>query len=69
VLRDVQKSDLHGLHRLAGELDTVNLPDDEKELGQAIDKSCRSFDGRIRNPFEREYLFVLEDIAREKVVG
>ncbi|MFL5293249.1 MAG: arginine N-succinyltransferase, partial [Myxococcales bacterium] len=69
VLRDVQKSDLHGLHRLAGELDTVNLPDDEKELGQAIDKSCRSFDGRIRNPFEREYLFVLEDVAREKVVG
>jgi len=69
VLRDVQKSDLHGLHRLAGELDTVNLPDDEKELAQAIDKSCRSFDGRIRNPFEREYLFVLEDIAREKVVG
>jgi arginine N-succinyltransferase len=69
VLRDVQKSDMHGLHRLARELDTVNLPDDEKELAQAIDKSCRSFDGRIRNPFEREYVFVLEDIARERVVG
>jgi arginine N-succinyltransferase len=69
VLRDVQKSDLPGLHKLARELDTVNLPDDEKELSQTIDRSARSFDGRIRNPFEREYLFVLEDIAKEKVVG
>jgi arginine N-succinyltransferase len=68
-LRDVQKSDLPGLHKLARELDTVNLPDDEKELSQTIDRSSRSFDGRIKNAFGREYLFVLEDIAKEKVVG
>jgi len=69
VLRDVQKSDLSGLQKLARELDTVNLPDDEKELSQTIDRSIRSFDGRVRNPFEREYLFVLEDAQKEKVVG
>ena len=69
VLRDVQKSDMAGLQRLARELDTVNLPDDERELSQTIDRSVRSFDGRIRDPFEREYVFVLEDLAREKVAG
>ena len=69
VLRDVQKSDLAGLQKLARELDTVNLPDDEKELSQTIDRSIRSFDGRVRNAFEREYVFVLEDLQKEKLVG
>ena len=54
VIRDVQRSDLSALQKLARELDTVNLPDDERELGSILEKSSRSFDGRIRNPFERE---------------
>jgi arginine N-succinyltransferase len=69
LIRDVQKSDLPGLKKLAGELDTVNLPDEEKELTSIIEKSARSFDGRIRDPFGREYLFVLEDVKSGKVVG
>jgi arginine N-succinyltransferase len=69
VIRDVQKSDLQQLQRLARELDTVNLPDDEKLLAAAIDQSIRSFDGRVRNAFEREYLFVCEDTDKEKLVG
>ncbi len=69
VIRDGQRSDLPGLKKLAGELDTVNLPNDEKELGSIIEKSARSFDGRIRNPYEREYLFVMEDARSEKVIG
>ncbi len=69
LIRDVQKSDLPGLKRLAGELDTVNLPNDEKELTSIIEKSARSFDGRIRDPFEREYLFVMEEMKSGKVAG
>lgn len=69
LIRDVQKSDLPGLKKLAGELDTVNLPNDEKELTSIVEKSARSFDGRIRDPFEREYLFVMEDVRSEKLVG
>ena len=69
VIRDVQRSDLAGLKKLASELDTVNLPNDEKELGSIIEKSARSFDGRIRDPFEREYLFVMEELRSEKAVG
>ena len=69
VIRDAQKSDLPSLKKLAGELNTVNLPNDEKELSAILEKSARSFDGRIRDPFGREYLFVLEDARSGKMVG
>ena len=69
VIRDVQKSDLPALKKLAEELDTVNLPNDERQLSAAVDHSTRSFDGRIRDPFKREYLFVLEDAKSGRAIG
>ena len=66
VIRDGQKNDLPGLRKLASELNTVNLPDDERELSFILDRSARSFDGRIRDPFEREYLFVMEETRTGK---
>jgi arginine N-succinyltransferase len=69
LLRDVQKADLPSLKRLAAVLNTVNLPNDEETLEQLIDISVRSFAGKIRDPLEREYLFVLENAKSEEVVG
>lgn len=69
LLRDVQKTDLSGLQRLAAVLNTVNLPNNEEMLQSLIDTSVKSFSGKIKNPFEREYLFVLEDVRREKLLG
>ncbi len=69
LLRDVQRADLPSLKRLAAVLNTVNLPNDEETLAQLIDISVRSFAGKIRDPFEREYLFVLENAKSEEVVG
>jgi arginine N-succinyltransferase len=69
LLRDAQKSDLPGLKRLAAELNTVNLPNNLEELAELVEKSAKSFSGRIRNPLEREYLFVLEDTRKGKVIG
>src|SRR5207248_9518466 len=69
VIRDVQRSDLAALQKLARELNTVNLPDDERELLRIIDWSARSFDARVKNPFQREYVFVLEELRSERVVG
>ena len=69
VIRDGQKSDLPGLRKLASELNTDNLPDDERELSSILERSARSFDGRIRDPFQREYLFVMEDTRTGKMVG
>ena len=69
VLRDVQKTDLPGLKRLAAVLNTVNLPNNEETLEAIIDKSVKSFSGKVKNPFEREYLFVLEDVRNELIIG
>lgn len=69
LIRDVQKSDAPALRKLAVILDTVNLPDDEKHLMETIDRSVRSFSNRVKDPFEREYLFVLEDASTGKVIG
>ncbi|RYZ39203.1 MAG: arginine N-succinyltransferase [Myxococcaceae bacterium] len=69
VLRDVQKTDLPGLKRLAAVLNTVNLPNNEETLEAIIDKSVKSFAGRVKDPFEREYLFVLEDVRNNLIIG
>lgn len=69
LLRDVSTSDLPGLQRLAAVLNTVNLPNDESALESIIDTSVRSFAGRIRDPLDREYLFVLEDTKSGTLVG
>lgn len=69
LLRDVHKSDLPGLRRLAAVLNTMNLPDNEEALEAIIEKSVKSFAGKIKNPLDREYLFVLEDLRNEIIVG
>lgn len=69
VLRDVQKTDLAGLKRLAAVLNTVNLPNNEETLENIIDKSVKSFAGKVKNPLEREYLFVLEDVRNSLIIG
>lgn len=69
LLRDVQKSDLPGLRRLAEVLNTMNLPDNEEALEAIVDKSVKSFAGKIKNPLEREYLFVLEDQRNDAIIG
>src|SRR4051812_33389209 len=69
LLRDVQKGDLPGLKRLAAVLNSVNLPNDEQVLSQIIDRSTKSFTGALRDPFTRDYLFVLEDLKRRTIIG
>jgi arginine N-succinyltransferase len=69
VLRDVRKSDLPRLRSLARVLNSVNLPADERALAGIIERSVRSFSGRIADPLRRSYVFVLEDPRRGRVVG
>jgi arginine N-succinyltransferase len=69
LIRDVQKSDLDGLAKLAAVLNSVNLPNDRQALEEIIEKSRRSFTGKVKDPMEREYLFVLEDPRNERLVG
>ena len=69
LLRDATSADLPGLKRLAKIFNTVNLPNEPKELRRIIDVAAKSFSKRIKAPLEREYLFVMEDTERGKVIG
>jgi arginine N-succinyltransferase len=69
LLRDARKSDLPVLRKLARVLNSVNLPDDDRALSGIIDRSVRSFAGRIESPLRRSYVFVLEDLRRRRVIG
>ena len=69
LIRDVQKGDLSHLKRLAAVLNTVNLPNEEETLEKLIETSVRSFAGKLKDPFEREYLFVLEEPRTGAVIG
>ena len=69
VFRDAVGADLQGLLRLAEVLNSINLPFDESVLRERLKVSVASFTGKIASPWEREYLFVLEDTAQKDVVG
>jgi arginine N-succinyltransferase len=69
LLRDVRTSDLPALRALARVLNSVNLPADDRALAGIIQRSVRSFAGRIADPLRRSYVFVLEDVARGRVLG
>jgi len=69
LLRDARAGDLAALRRLARALNSVNLPSDGRALASIVDRSVRSFSGRIADPKRRSYVFVLEDPRRRRVVG
>jgi arginine N-succinyltransferase len=47
----------------------VNLPDDRGSIDEIVDHSFKSFTGEISNPRLRQYVFVLRDIAKDKIIG
>ena len=69
LLREVRPADLDDLEELAGRLNTLNLPADRKVLRRLIKFSRASFGHKFSNPFEREYVFVLRDLAADRVIG
>ncbi len=53
---------------VAEHLDTVNLPADRKSIEGLLDRSQRSFAAEL--PIvDREFLFVLEDLAAKRIIG
>jgi arginine N-succinyltransferase len=69
IIRDARLEDMEGLLHLAAVLNTVNLPNDRTALEELLQLSMRSFAGRVRNPLQREYLFVMEDTTSGGIVG
>jgi len=68
-IRNATQKDLAGLRRLASMLNTLNLPDEPSALLEVLRRSEASFNGEIEDPFEREYVFILEDRATKQIVG
>jgi len=68
-IRNAVQEDLAGLRRLACMLNTLNLPDEPAALLDVLMRSQASFDGEIEEPFEREYVFILEDRLTKQIIG
>jgi arginine N-succinyltransferase len=69
VIRGVTHDDEPNLLALAKHLNTINLPYDAQAVHEIADLSMRSFSGAIKDPRRREYVFVLEDLVENRVIG
>jgi arginine N-succinyltransferase len=69
LIRDATRKDLEDLQELAAIFNTVNLPNNERELKQIVSRAEKSFSHKIEDPLGREYLFVLEDTEQDRVIG
>ncbi len=69
LMRESRPSDHRILLSLARELDSINLPAEPRELTRLLERSQRSFRGRIRNRAASVYVFCAEELVRHRVVG
>lgn len=69
LIREVEVRDVPSLYGLAKHLDSVNFPRNQKILKKIVRHARQSFSGKIEDPFHREYLFVLENLATGQVAG
>jgi arginine N-succinyltransferase len=69
LLREAIPSDLEQLRELARRLNTLNLPNDSARLQKLIDVSRASFGGVYREAKYRDYLFVMEDLDKQRLIG
>ncbi len=69
LIRSVRMDDLGELLRLSKLVYFINLPEDQEILKQKIELSMGSFDGTVEDKFAREYIFVMEDLDSQCLVG
>lgn len=68
LIRSVRHEDVSQLVDLAKQFNLLNLPGDKKVISEKIARSEQSFAGEL--PKEKsEYLFVLEDLEEQLIVG
>ncbi len=67
-IRQARSSDLAALWPLARQLNSYNLPADRRMLAKLVAVSVRAFRGAMPRSRAR-YLFVLEELARRRVIG
>jgi arginine N-succinyltransferase len=68
-IRGAIPSDEEELLAVAHHLNTVNLPDDREAIRGILDQAQKSFTAQIKDPKRREYVFVLVDREKNKLIG
>jgi arginine N-succinyltransferase len=69
LLREARPTDRRRLLKLAQELDSINLPGDSAELSEMLERTARSFRGRVASRVRAVYIFCAEEIATRAIVG
>src|SRR5262245_9417207 len=67
-IRQSYREDVDQVLAVAEHLDTVNLPADRPHIEGILDRSEKSFSEAVP-VFDREYLFVLEDLRKHRIIG
>src|SRR5258708_3108532 len=68
-VRGALPADEDQLLDVARHLNTVNLPADRAEIRGILDHAQKSFTGAVKDPRRREYVFVVVDLAEDRIVG
>lgn len=69
ILRAAEKKDLDDLYELSQLVTFINLPPDRDLIEKKVASSLRSFQTPSKTMSENYYLFVLEDLHEQKVIG
>lgn len=69
LLHAVKSDDLKQVMSLAKLLAAVNLSQQPEDLQKQIQKSMAAFSGEIRNKGEADYIFCLEDLDSQRIIG
>jgi len=67
-IRQSYREDVDQVLAVAEHLDTVNLPAERKHIEGILERSERSFLAEVP-VVEREFLFVLEDLSKQRIIG
>jgi arginine N-succinyltransferase len=67
-IRQSYREDVDQVLAVAEHLDTVNLPADRTHIVAILDRSEKAFAAAVPAA-EREFLFVLEDLAKKQIIG
>jgi arginine N-succinyltransferase len=68
-IRGAVPSDEDQLLDVARHLNTVNLPADREEIRGLLEHAQKSFTGALKDPRRREYVFVVVDLVKNRIVG
>lgn len=69
ILRSASLDDLDDLFELSHLMLFINLPQDKEIIRSKIESSIRAFSKPSRKLWENYYLFVLEDLKAQKIIG